>query len=131
MVLLLIWRKKISPTVAMAEASLISQQIAFKEATNFEAMILLQKEEFIHRKENENETRQARLEEQKLDFEERKNTGTLLQKIIEKLCPEEDPAERFANRKRKLDELRAVLGEEIYAARLQQLWEELLKSAAM
>jgi hypothetical protein len=110
---------------------LLSQQIALKEAANFEAMILLQKEEFIHRKENENETRQARLEEQKLDFEERKNTGTLLQKIIEKLCPEEDPAERFANRKRKLDELRAVLGEEIYAARLQQLWEELLKSAAM
>jgi hypothetical protein len=90
MVLLLIWRKKISPTVAMAEASLLSQQIAFKEATNFEAMILLQKEELIHQKEHEDETRRARLEEQKLDFEERKNTSTLLQKNIEKLCPEED-----------------------------------------
>jgi hypothetical protein len=110
---------------------LLSQQIALKEAANFEAMILLQKEELIHQKEHEDETRRARLEEQKLDFEERKNTSTLLQKNIEKRCPEEDPTERFANRKRKLDELRTVLGEEIYATMLQQLREEFLKSAAM
>jgi hypothetical protein len=53
----------------------------------------------------------------------------MLQKIVEKLCHDQDPTDRFASRKRKLDELRDVLGDEIYQAKLQQLKEEFLKAS--
>jgi hypothetical protein len=39
--------------------------------------------------------------------------------------------ERFATRKQKLDELRAVLGEELYATKINQLKEEFVKRAAL
>jgi hypothetical protein len=32
--------------------------------------------------------------------------------MVERLCPEEDPTDRYAARKRKLDEMRGVIGEE-------------------
>jgi hypothetical protein len=38
-------KKKTSPAVAMAEVSLLSQQAALKEASNFEAIIAFQHEE--------------------------------------------------------------------------------------
>jgi hypothetical protein len=34
---------------------------------------------------------------------ERKTTAKVLQKIVEKLCPEEDPTDKFTARKRELD----------------------------
>ena len=40
-------KKKLSPAVAMAEASLLSQKAALKEATNFESLIMLQREELL------------------------------------------------------------------------------------
>lgn len=55
----------------------------------------------------------------------------VLQKIIDRLCPELDPTERYVERKRKLDEMRVVLGEELYEARLSQLKDAFLKSSAM
>ena len=50
---------------------------------------------------------------------------------MEKLCPDQDPTDRFASRKCKLDELRDVLGDELYQTKLQQLNEEFLKALAL
>jgi hypothetical protein len=43
-------------------------------------------------------------------FEEWKSTSLVLQKIAEKLCPDADPMDCFASRKRKLEELAMCLG---------------------
>ncbi len=64
-------------------------------------------------------------------FEEWKSTSLVLQKIAEKLCPDADPMDCFASRKRKLEELCNVLGEELYELKLQQLKEEFMRAAAM
>jgi hypothetical protein len=69
--------------------------------------------------------------EKQMGYEERKSTSLVLQKIVEKLCPDQDPMDRFASRKRKLDELRDVLGDELYQTKLQQLKEEFLKASAL
>jgi hypothetical protein len=59
--------QKKSPAVAMAHASLFSQQAALKEAGHFEALIALQKEELSLRKDNEKQM-----------YEERKSTRLVL-----------------------------------------------------
>jgi hypothetical protein len=64
-------KKKVSPAVAMAEASLLLQKAALKEANNFEALIALQKEELSLRQAAE---RSNSLEEQ-MGYEERKSTS--------------------------------------------------------
>ena len=51
--------------------------------------------------------------------------------MVERLYPEEDPADRFVARKRKLDKLRASLGEDLYVLKLEQLKEEFKKTSAM
>jgi hypothetical protein len=112
-------KKRTSPAVAMAEASLLSQQAALKEASNFEALIAFQHEELSLRKDERN-----------LGFEERKTQTLLMQKMVDRMCPELDPTEKFASRKRKLDELRDVLGEELYQAKVTQLREEYMKASA-
>jgi hypothetical protein len=48
----------------------------------------------------------------------------------ERLGPEEDPTERFAARKQKVDELQVLLGEELYATKLNQLKDELMNTEA-
>jgi hypothetical protein len=63
--------------------------------------------------------------------EERKCTTMALQRIVDKLCPELDPTEKFAARKRKLDNLRDVLGDDLYESKLQQLRNEFLQAAAL
>lgn len=63
--------------------------------------------------------------------EERKCTTMALQRIVDKLCPELDPTEKFAARKRKLDDLRDVLGDDLYESKLQQLRNEFLQAAAL
>ena len=83
----------------MAHASLFSQQAALKEAGNFEALIAPQKEELSLRKDNEKQM-----------YEEWKSTRLVLQKIVERLWPDANPMDRFASRKRKLEELHDVLG---------------------
>jgi hypothetical protein len=93
------------------------------EAKNFQAIVDLQCEEMKLR-----ETRQCdELEMQKADaalqHDERKQTTVVLQKIIDRLCPELDPMERYVERKRKLDEMRE--------AKLSQLNDAFLKSSAM
>jgi hypothetical protein len=55
----------------------------------------------------------------------------LLKKVVERLCPEENPKECFVTRKQKLDELCVVLDEELYATKLNQLKEEFMKTADM
>jgi hypothetical protein len=112
-------KKKTYPAVAMAEASLLSQQAALKEACNFEALIAFQHEELSLRKDERN-----------LGFEERKMHTLMMQKMVERMCPELDPTEKFAGGKRKLDELRNVFGEELYQVKLTQLREEYMKASA-
>jgi hypothetical protein len=124
-------KKTKSPAVAMAEAALKSQEAAVLEAKNFEAMIKLQREELLIRKEDQLHVRTERTEERRLMVEERKQSNLVLQKIVEKLCPEDDPTERFVARKRKLDELREILGNDVYEAKLKQLKAEFLKASAM
>jgi hypothetical protein len=116
--------KRSSPAAQMAEASLRSQRAALREAENFQSLLELQTKEMEL-------SRAERSEEARLNRAERENSAKVLQKVVERLCPEEDPTDKFASRKRKLDELRAVLGEEIYVAKLNQLKEEFLKTAAM
>jgi hypothetical protein len=120
-------KKKTSPAVAMAEASLLSQKAAMQEAENFKAMLEFQKGELFLRKEDSKLVREERVLERQLNFEERNNTAKMLQKMVERLCPEEDPTDRYAARKRKLDELRSVLGEELYGIKLEQLKDEFKK----
>jgi hypothetical protein len=83
------------------------------------------------RKEDQLHVRTERTEERRLMVEERKQSNLVLQKILEKLCPEDDPTERFVARKRKLDELRDILGDDVYDAKLKQLKAEFLKASAM
>jgi hypothetical protein len=112
-------KKKTYPAVAMAEASLLSQQATLKEASNFEAIIAFQHEELSLHK-----------DERSLGFEERKTHMLMMKKMVERMCPELDPTEKFAGRKHKLDELRDVLGEELYQVKLAQLREEYMKASA-
>jgi hypothetical protein len=51
--------------------------------------------------------------------------------MVERLCPEEDPADHFVARKHKLDELRESLGEDLYVLKLEQLKEEFKKILPM
>jgi hypothetical protein len=75
--------------------------------------------------------RTERREELRLQAVERERTSFVLQKIVDKLCPEEDPTDKFTARKHKLDESRAVLGEDLYNVKIQQLKEEFIKASAL
>ena len=107
-------KKKNSPAVAMAEASLLSQKAALKEANNFEVLIALQKKDLSLRQDVEKNNSL----EKWMGFKKRKSTSLVLQKNVEKLCPDQDPRDRLVSRKQKLEELWDVLGEEIYQAKL-------------
>jgi hypothetical protein len=111
-----------SPAAQIAEDSLLSQKAALKE--NFQTLLELQMKEM-------GLSWAERSKGAKLNRTKRENSAKVLQKVVERLCPEEDPTEKFASRKHKLDELHAVLGEYIYVAKLNQLKEEFLKTAAM
>jgi hypothetical protein len=131
-------RKKNSLAVAMAKASLLSQKAAVQEQANFRAMLELQREKNELRK-NEVKlsnkeaklARDKRIQAMQMSYEERSATTKLLQKMVERLCPEEDPADCFVARKHKLDELRESLGEDLYVLKLEQLKEEFKKISAM
>ena len=58
-------------------------------------------------------------------------TTVVLQKIIDKLCPELDPTEWYVERKIKLDEVHGILGGDLYEASLMQLKDEFLKSSTL
>ena len=107
-------KKKVSPAVAMAEASLLLQKAALKEANNFEVLIALQKKDLSLRQDVEKNNSL----EKWMGFKKRKSTSLVLQKNVEKLCPDQDPRDRLVSRKQKLEELWDVLGEEIYQAKL-------------
>jgi hypothetical protein len=53
-------------------------------------------------------------------IEEHRQSNLVMQKIVDNLCPEEDPTEHFIARKQKLDELCDVLSDEVHAANLHQ-----------
>jgi hypothetical protein len=91
------------------------------EATNFEALISFQQEELLLGKES---AKQELLEKQ-LGYDGQKSHTLMMQKIVEKLCPDDDPTERFASKKQKMDEPCEVLGKEIYQAKLLQLKEDM------
>ena len=117
----------------MAEASLLSQKAALQEQENFKRMLQLQKKELDLRKEEakqsiaevtiareqrameviiaqEQQTMEVKVwaKEVQLGYEECSCTTKLLQKMMERLCPEEDPAKHSIARKRKLDDLQAA-----------------------
>jgi 3-phenylpropionate/cinnamic acid dioxygenase small subunit len=62
----------------MAEASLLSQKAAMLEQDNFKAILDLQREEAALSK-------VQKMEESKLNMEERRSTAHLLQKMVERL----------------------------------------------
>jgi hypothetical protein len=123
--------KRRSPAATMAEASLLAQKAAMEEAKNAAEMIAFQREDLKMRAEELKAIREERITEAKASRLERKTTAKVLQKIVEKLCPEEDPTDKFTARKRKLDEARAALGEELYHMKVQQLKDEFMKTSAM
>jgi hypothetical protein len=81
-------RKK-SPVVAIAKASFLSKQAAMKEATNFESLIVLQREDLSLRKDDTNE----QMKERQLISDEKESNTLVLQKNINLLCPDDDPME--------------------------------------
>jgi hypothetical protein len=83
------------------------------------------------RREDSVAQREERKEELRLQAVERERTSFVLQKIVDKLCPELDPTDKYAARKRKLDDSRAVLGEDLYNLKLKQLKEEFIKASAL
>ena len=124
-------KKKKSPAFAMADAAVMSQEASLLEAKNFQAIVDLQREEMKLRETRQRDELEMQRADAALQHDERKQTTVVLQKIIDKLCPELDPTERYVERKRKLDEMRGALGEELYEARLSQLKDAFLKSSAM
>ncbi len=102
----------------MAEASLLFQQAALKVAINFETFIAFQHEELSLRKVRK-----------KLGHKEQKSHMLVMQKVVERVCSELDPIEKFASRKWKLDELCDMLGGELYRAKLVQLEEEYTRAS--
>jgi hypothetical protein len=120
-----------SPATMMAEASVLSQQAALKEADNLKSMIEVQKEELVLRKHDFDLQQEEWKTELLLMKSERESSTKLLSKLVERLCPDVDPIDLYTSRKRKLDEARAALGEELYNLWLMQLRIEFLKSSAL
>jgi len=108
----------------MVEASLLLPKAAMLEQNNCKAMLDLQREEAAV-------TNEQQTAELKLIMEEHHSTAYLLQKMVERLCPEEDLTDQYAARKWKLDDMHGVIGEELYAVKVEQLKEEFKKGAAM
>ena len=107
-----------SPANMMAEASLLSQQAALKEADNFAEMLKLKQQEMELKREDALSSRKQQEDEMKLSYMERENHTKVLTKLLEQLCPEEDLTDKFLNRKHKLDDSRAFLGEDLYQMKL-------------
>ncbi len=110
---------------------MLSQQAALKEADNLKSMIEVQKEELVLRKHDFDLQQEEWKTELLLMKSERESSTKLLSKLVERLCPDVDPIDLYTSRKRKLDEARAALGEELYNLWLMQLRIEFLKSSAL
>ncbi len=95
-----------SPAGMMAEASLLSQQTALKEASIFAGMLKLKQHEMEMKREVAAVSRKQQEEEVKMSSLERESHTKVLAKLVERLCPEEDPTEKFLSRKHKLDDSR-------------------------
>jgi hypothetical protein len=88
-----------SPATMMAEASLLSQEAALKEADNLKHMIEVQKEEMQLWKQDAELHREERKNEMTLLKVERENMTKVLSKLVEKLCPDMDMTEVFTTHK--------------------------------
>jgi hypothetical protein len=119
--------KRRSPAATMAEASLLALKAAMEEAKNATEISTFQREDLIMRADELKAIREERITKAKASRLERKTTAKVLQKIVEKLCPEEDPTDKFTARKRKLEEAQAALGEELYHMKVQQLKDEFMR----
>ncbi len=107
------------------------QEAALLEANNFRVILEMQREEMKLREARQHDELDMQKANAVLQHDECKQTTVVLQKIIEMPCPELDPIERYVERKRNLDDVCGVLGEELYEAWLMQLKEEFLKSSAL
>jgi hypothetical protein len=74
-------KSKNSPALMMAEASLLSQQAALKDADNLNKMISLQEEEMKIRREDSVVQREERKEELRLQAVERERISFVLQNL--------------------------------------------------
>jgi hypothetical protein len=51
--------------------------------------------------------------------------------MVDKMLPDEDPTEKFISRKHKLDEVRDIIGEDLYQYKMNQLKDEFKKLSAL
>jgi hypothetical protein len=102
-------KKKKSPVLSMAEAAVTSQKAALLEAYNFRAMLDMQHEEMKLQEARQRDELDMWKADAALQHHERKQTTVVLQKIIDKLCLEFDPTERYVERKRKLDRVKICM----------------------
>ncbi len=115
----------------MAEAAVMSQEAALLEANNFRVILDMQCEEmklWEARQCDELDMQKANVA---LQHDKWKQTTVVVQKIIDRLCPELDPTEWYVERKIKLDEVHGILGGDLYEASLMQLKDEFLKSSTL
>jgi hypothetical protein len=84
------------------------------EAKNAAELIAFQHEDLQMQAKELKANRKERITEAKASRLERKTTAKVLQEIVEKLCPDEDPTDKYTARIRRLEEARAALGEELY-----------------
>jgi formylmethanofuran dehydrogenase subunit E len=75
--------------------------------------------------------RAERKEAFRQQLDERKSQTELIKKMVDKMMPDEDPTEKFISRKCKLDEVRDVLGEELYQFKMNQLKDEFKNLSAL
>jgi hypothetical protein len=84
-----------SPATLMTEASLPSQEAVVKDVDNLSRMIKLQEAELKLRKDDAEANREEHKEELRLQALERTRSTEVLQKIIDKSCPNADQTKKF------------------------------------
>jgi hypothetical protein len=94
-------------------------------------MLKLKQKEMEIKREDAAVSRKQREEEVKMSSLERETHTKVLAKLVERLCPEEDPTKKFLSQKHKLDDSRVFLGQELYQLKLQQLHDEFVKQSAL
>jgi hypothetical protein len=63
-------------------------------------------------------SRKQQEEEAKMSSLERESHTQMLAKLVERLCPKEDPTDKFMSQKRKLNDSCVFLGGDLYQIKL-------------
>jgi hypothetical protein len=94
-------------------------------------MLKLKQQEMELKREDALSSRKQQKEEMKLSSMEREHHTKVLAKLVERLCPEEDPTDKFLSQKHKLDDSRTFWGENLYQMKLHQLHDEFVKHSVL